>query len=288
MTPEFSFTYEGKNRIYVGMEARLIENEREIASEWASKHILLNPAHAWVLGKFVESDRANKNQQYFALGDLKTATPTIAHAPMNINHNARNIVGAYVASEVIYPTGEESAEQLNPYIESLAVVWKYYFPDEYRAIQKAAGTGGLYYSMECVPQAVSTVGGEDDSKTYPYQGRQSPTYPRELNERSVPMKLHAPHFVGGALVLAPEKPAWNKADVQQVSSFMNDSWKQAEMAYEEYEETDAEVWESLMSDLIADADACGSEFDAEEAADKIKKKAKDKKKDKLLPPWLKK
>lgn len=274
-----SFIYEGKNRIYIGTEAQLIENEREIASDWAAKHVLLNPAHAWVLGKFVESDRANKNQQYFALEDLQIANPTIAHAPMNINHNARNIVGAYVASELIYPTAEDAAESMNPYIESLAVVWKYYFPDEYRAIQKAAGAGGLFYSMECVPSAVSTVGGTDDEKTYPYEGRQSPSYPRELNERSVPMKLHQPHFVGGALVLAPEKPAWNKADVQQVSSFMNDSWKQAEMAYEHDEETDAAVWESLMSDLII-------ETDAEEAKAKMKKKAKDKKKENLLP-WMK-
>lgn len=250
-----SFTYEGQNRIYIGMEARLIENEREIASEWAAKHVLLNPAHAWVLGRFVESDRANKNQQYFALGDLQMANPTIAHAPMNINHNARNIVGAYVASELIYPTGEDASDEtLNPYIESLAVVWKYYFPDEYRAIQKAAANGGLYYSMECVPQAVSTVGGEDDSKTYPYQGRQSPTYPRELNERSVPMKLHAPHFVGGALVLAPEKPAWNKADVQQVSSFMNDSWLAAEKAYATSAPTTPEMtadeWEAAMGTVV--------------------------------------
>lgn len=251
-----SFTYEGKNRIYLGCEATLIENEREIASDWAAKHVLLNPAHAWVLGKFVESDRANKNQQYFALDDLRMQSPTIAHAPLNINHNARNIVGAYVASELIYPAGEEAGDEtLNPYIESLAVVWKYYFPDEYRDIQKASQTGGLYYSMECVPNTVSTVGGTDDSIEYKYEGRQSPTYPKELNERSVPMKLHAPHFVGGALVLAPQKPAWNKADVQQVSTFLNDSWKQAEMAYEvgandAPKVSEAANWEALMAELL--------------------------------------
>lgn len=250
-----SFSIEGNDRFYFGAQATLIETDREIASEWAGKHILLNPAHAFVLGKFVEADRANKNQQYFALDSLKNSQPTIAHAPMNINHNPRNIVGAFVASEMIYPTGEASDDmQTNPYIESLGVFWKYYFPDEYRTVQEAAKTGSLFYSMECVPRAISSIGGVDDTKEYPYEGRQSPNYPDELNARTVPMKLVDPHFVGGALVIPPAKPGWDRAEVTQVSKWMEDNWKEAELAYEGMKNAAPHLtaleWEVMMGELM--------------------------------------
>jgi hypothetical protein len=252
------FQYEGRNRIYFGAQATLLDGDtfnREMASEWATKHIRLNPAHSWILGKFVEAEKANKNQQYFPLESL-VGNPTVINSPMNVNHNPNRIIGSFVANEVIYPTGEEADDQpTNPFMETLAVFWKYYFPGVYADTQKAANEGGIFYSMECIPRAVATVGGADDSVEYPYQGRQHPTYPTELNERSVPMKLIDPHFVGGALVLPPENPAWSGADAKQVAKFMNDSWDQAEIAYEgiraEAPHLEPKRWDSLMLELIA-------------------------------------
>lgn len=249
-----SFAYEGKDRIYFGAQATLIETDREMASDWAAPHILLNPAHAWILGKYVEADNPNKNQHYFGLDTLRDAQVSIAHAPMNINHEPREIVGSFVASELIYPTGENADVAENPYIESLAVLWKYYFPERYQEVQKAAEGVGLFYSMECIPQSVSTIGGSDDTKVYPYEGRQSPNYPEELNKRSVPMRIHNPHFVGGALVIPPANPAWSKADARQVSTFMDTQWEAAENLYEGIQATApdgaAEDWEALMMELV--------------------------------------
>lgn len=250
-----TFTFLGRNRIYIGAQAALIESEREIASEWAANHITINPAHAWVLGKFVEAEQANNNNQYFALDDLEIGKPTIDHAPMNINHSGRNIVGAFVASELVFPTSELAAgTPENPYIESLGVFWKYYFADEYKLVQKANAEGSLFYSMECVPQYVSTVGGKDDTAQYAYEGRTSPNYPDELNTREVPMKLINPHFVGGALILPPVKPGWTGANSNVVANYIQDCWKEAEMAYEGFETTapslDARVWEAAMAELI--------------------------------------
>lgn len=254
-----TFSFEGKNRFYFGARAQLIENEREMAADWAIPHIVHNPAHAWVIGRFVEADRANNNKQYFKLGDLQVAQPTITYAPMNINHSWRNIVGAYTASELVYPTGEtagESDEGLNPYIESLGVVWKYYFPDEYRMVQAANAQGKLFFSMEAIPESLSTIGGSDDAAVYAYEGRQSPNYPDEINERSCSgIVLNKPHFTGGALIIPPVNPGWSNADVTQVAQYMDDSFRQAEMANEEPtmavpNVAAAQQWQAAMDELL--------------------------------------
>lgn len=270
-----TFVFEGQNRFYLGARAHLLENDREVASDWAQKHIVSNPAHAWVLGRFVESDKANNNNQYFSLEDLRVHRPTIANAPLNINHSARNIVGAFVASDLIYP----DTEDLNPYIESLGVVWRYYFPEEYQQVQKANAEGSLFYSMEAVPRAVASVGGSDDSVEYPYEGRTSPNYPAEINERTVPVRLIDPHFVGGALIIPPVKPGWSNADVKQVAKFMNERWQDAELAYAGIQaaapDLDPASWEALMGELIlADYELEVGKTFSKDKRDKLAKEGK--------------
>lgn len=251
-----TFTYEGKDRFYFGAQARLVENDREVASDWATPHIIDNPAHAYVIGRFVEADKANNNKQYFTLAGLQVARPTITNAPLNVNHSWRNIVGSFLATEMIYPTGEEAGElPSNPFIESLGVVWRYYFPEEYATIQQAHASGGLFFSMEAIPESISTIGGPDDAAVYPYEGRVSPNYPEEVNNRSVAaIVLNNPHFVGGALIIPPVKPGWSNADITQVSKYMDESLKQAEMAYAEISEAapdlEAAQWEALMQELV--------------------------------------
>ena len=251
-----TFLFYGKDRIYLGARAYLVEGEREVASEWAREHILHNPAHAWVLGKFVEAERANNNQQYFSLEGLRMGSPSIAHSPMNINHSSRNVVGAFVASELVYPISEVSDEQMNPYIESLGVFWKYYFPNEYKSVQRAHEEGSLFYSMECIPSALQTVGGSDDSAIYPYEGVNSPNYPDEINERSVAIHLVDPHFVGGALILPPNKPGWSRAESKVVANYMKEQWAEVESMYEQAGNTSENdgytvgEWETLMGALV--------------------------------------
>lgn len=252
-----TFIYEGKNRFYFGAQARLVENDRETASDWATPHIINNPAHAYVIGRFVEAEKANQNKQYFTLSGLQVARPTITNAPLNVNHSWRNIVGSFLATEMIYPTGEAAATDMpsNPFIESLGVVWRYYFPDEYRMIQAAHASGGLFFSMEAIPESISTIGGSDDSAVYAYDGRVSPNYPEEINSRSVDaIVLNNPHFVGGALIIPPVKPGWSNADVTAVSHYMEESLKEAEMAYESISEAapdlEASQWEHIMEELL--------------------------------------
>lgn len=100
---------QGERSFFLGAQAFLVEDDREIASSWASKHIVTNPAYKFVLGRFVEADRANNNKQLFSLKGLQLARPTIAHAPMNMNHSSRRVVGAFVATDLVYPTGQRAA-----------------------------------------------------------------------------------------------------------------------------------------------------------------------------------
>lgn len=249
-----TFAYQGKDRFYFGARAFLLEESRETASEWATQYINTHPAHSYILGKFVEANKANNNQQYFTLQGLQMGRPTIQNAPMNINHSARNIVGTFVASELIYPSTEDAQEGYNPFIESLGVFWKYYFPDEYRTIQSAHESASLFYSMECVPRALQTVGGQDDSIEYPYEGVSSANYPEEINKRSVAINLVDPLFVGGALIIPPTKPGWSRAEVKSIAAFMSDRWDEAERAYhgiaEASPEQDPATWESLMQEIM--------------------------------------
>lgn len=220
-----SFFYEGKDRIYLGGHAHLIENDREVASDWAKGIIKHNPAISWVVGRYVEADRANSNKQYFRLGDLRMKRATLDHAPMNINHSSRNIVGTFLANELVYP--DEAND--HPYIEAVGAIWKYYFPEEHEMVQRANKDGSLYFSMEAVPESLSTIGGSDDAAQYAYMGRQHESYPEEINTRSCEaIVCNNPHFVGGALIIPPNKPGWSNANITQVAKYMTDQWEKAD------------------------------------------------------------
>lgn len=248
---------EGKRGIYLGAAATLIQDDREVATSWASEHIVSNPAHKWLLGRFVEADRANNNRQLFSLEGLQMSRPTITHAPMNINHQSRRVVGAFVATDLIYPTGDdEAAEALNPYIESLGVFWRHYFPEEYALVEHAHNEGHLYYSMECIPREIQCVGDGGCEATYEYAGRTSPSYCDHLNTGGSDKFLIDPHFTAGAVLVAGTKPGWSNADIHQLVS------KHAEVAErvydgvaEEMPHLDPLLWESLMQQLLVAANA---------------------------------
>jgi hypothetical protein len=254
---------EGKRGIYLGAQAVLIEDDREVASSWAQKHVVHNPAYRYVLGRFVEADRANNNRQLFSLKGLQMARPSIQHAPMNMNHQYRHVVGAYIAAELIYPTGAEEARGdvvdraeaaafgLNPYIEALGVMWKHYFRQEHEVIESAHAEGRLYYSMECVPREIQCAGDGGCGATFAYAGRQSKTYCGHLNEGASDKLLIDPHFTAGAILVPPVQPGWSHADVHSLVA------AHADLAEDIYEGIRGDLphlspgdWEVLMAQLL--------------------------------------
>lgn len=238
---------------YLGGQAWIVEENLEIA--WAEKHVVRNPALSWVLGKFVEADKANSNKQYFSLDGLKLAQPSILHAPMNMNHSSRRVVGTYVATELVYPTDTaDASDPSHPYIEALGVFWKHYFPEEHHLIESAAKDGMLYFSMECLPRQVKCFGEGGCESVFDYDGPSSPTYCAHLNERSSDKYLIEPHFTAGAILVPPVKPGWKDASAEQLSQLVATSAAEMEMAYNGIANSAPQLsttdWESMMFQLL--------------------------------------
>lgn len=227
----------GNNSYFMGAQAFLLDDERETASDWASKYIQHNPAIKWVLGRFVEANNPNNNMQAWSLEDLRIARPTINHAPMNVLHQPKHIVGAFVANELIYSMDEDVPDEAyaginNPYVEVLGAFWKYYFPDELEVVQKAHDEGKLFYSMECVAETITfedTVSGK--TQEFPYRGPRSETY-GDWNGVSHAIRwLNKPHFLGGALIIPPGRPGWSNADIKALAQYTEEHQEVAETVY---------------------------------------------------------
>jgi hypothetical protein len=119
----------------------------------------------------------------------------------------------------------------------------------------ARRNGSVYWtgnSMECVPKTVNCAA--VCGQTYAYDGRQSPTYCDHLNQPGAKKRLGQPHFTGGALIMPPVKPGWNRADITHVSSLMAEHAREAEMAYDQtskdLDHLDARQWEQMVAQLM--------------------------------------
>jgi hypothetical protein len=247
---------EGKNSFFLADRAFLLGAEqRELA--WAEKHVRKNPALGWVLGKYVEADRENSNKQFWALGDLHLAQPTITYAPMNMAHRAREVVGAFVATEMMFPVDEEMATTVNPYVEALGVIWKYYFPEQYKAVETAHASGQLYFSMECVAQSITCAGEAGCGAEFGYAGPHSDTYCAHLNQGESTKQLNKPHFLAGALVVPPDRPGWSGAEIRDLSVLVKEHQAEAELAYEGVKQNSPDLspreWENVMAHIVAHA-----------------------------------
>jgi len=236
---------EGNDSLFITTQATLIEDDRDTAA-WASKYIVSNKNIKWVLGKYVEADNANSNGQYWQYDDLRMSQPTISHSPMNIDHHAQEIVGTWVASEMMHPTDQDSV--INPYIETLGAFWKFYFPDTLKKVEAAYNTGGLFISMECVSESITCAGDNGCGETFDYAGPNSQSYCSHIKDRASFRQLNNPSFLGGALIVPPNKPGWSNAEVKEISKMTSDETKNkilVEIAKEMPHATPSE-WEKTM------------------------------------------
>ena len=215
-----TFLTENDKSFFLSAPASIVELDRDTASEWASAHIIDNPALKWIVGKYVEADNANSNGQLWTLDDLRMSQPSILHGPMNISHRANYIVGTYTAAEMMYATYEA-----NPYIETLGAYWRYYFPDELKDIENAFKEGSLFQSMECVAQSVTCAGPLGCGETFDYAGPMSQAYCEHIKDRASFRQLNNPWFLAGALIFPPDRPGWKNASVNEISKMLSDDKK---------------------------------------------------------------
>jgi hypothetical protein len=249
---------EGAHKVVLAGSASVVDDSREFA--WAEKHVTKQEDMKFVLGNFVEADRANSNGHIFPLEDLQTAVHTIPHKPLNMIHIPHRIVGTMMAAELVYPTGESAAdgEEAHPIVEALAGYWHYYFPEQWPAIQMAHNEGSLFFSMESVPEKITCRGKgtfEGCGETFEYAGRTSDGYCAHLNEVASRKTLHRPHFTASALILPPVRPGWKHADITELSHLIEQNLEEAEKAYEQVSEAaphlDAKSWERIVAVLLS-------------------------------------
>lgn len=213
---------EGKDSYFMTAPALLIEDSIDTAS-WASKYVTKSKHIKWVLGKYVEADNANNNGQYWEYADLRMAQPTITYSAMNVDHRGPN-VGTWVATEMMHPTDNDNV--INPYIEALGAFWKLKFPNQLKDIEAAYEAGNLYISMECNAETVTCVGSDVAcGQTFPYDGPASPTYCSHIQSRAAARQLNHSTFIGGALIVPPNKPGWRSANVKDLAGLTTDDEK---------------------------------------------------------------
>jgi len=236
---------ENSDSFYFTSSAELVNPDRDMASHWASGIMHPNPMFRYIIGKYVEADNANSNGQYWSLDDLRISNPSIKNSPMNMGHRQNYIVGAYIGSEMIYP----KENQLNAYIETASVFWKYYFPKELGIVEKAYDMGALHQSMECISESVTCSGPMGCGSTFDYAGPMSDNYCEHIKNRSSYRQLNNPTFLAGGLILPPDRPGWKYASIDEVAS---DEEKQR--VYEEVAKDsphlDSAKWENIMFEIL--------------------------------------
>lgn len=233
--------------IHFGGRAMLLgDDDRECA--WAEQWIRHDPDLKWILGNYVEADNANSNGHIFPLEDLKEAQATIANKPLNMLHQARRIVGNYVAVEMLYPV-EGASAGANPHIEALSCFYRYYFPEEFKAVEAAQAEGAIFYSMEAVPASL-TCAVDDCGQEFAYRGRAHDSYCAHLKEPVAARRLNRPHFKGGALIIPPVLPGWKGADIKEITALIERDAEDAETLYEAFKQQgphlESSQWEAAM------------------------------------------
>lgn len=247
--------------------AALIDDDG-VARAWAERLVRKDPDLRWIIGNYVEADQANSNGHIFPLDELLTAQHTIPGKPLNMLHREHYIVGYFAGAQLLDGTGAayeaagqpEAAEAGHPYVEALAGLWHGRFPEEFFQIQKAHKEGSLYFSMECVPEAVSCPTCSHEAI---FSGLESDTYCAHMQGATGPKVLRRPMFSGGAIIIPPVRPGWDRADIKTISRMLETDVElealEADVA-NEFPHLGRRQWEQMMAQIMALAPVSDREF----------------------------
>ena len=272
-----------------GGRASLVDETGGTLKAWAERHVRVDPDLKWIIGNYVEANAPNSNGHIFPLAELQAAQHTLAGKPLNMLHREQYIVGAFAGAQLVDALGQEwsqlaqvaaSAEQIegrngrvmaNPYVEAVAGLWHSRFPEEYFEIQRAHKEGSLFFSMEAIPEEVSCPSCEVRAA---FAGFEHETYCAHMQGPTGPKVLHNPTFAGGAIIIPPVRPGWDRADIRTIA----EAHEQADEIYDaiaaEVPDLAPDQWEELMASVLALAD--GDDVEAREFKTKERKDLADK------------
>lgn len=248
-----------KDFFHVGGRLTLLDDGAGDLKAWAERHVTVDPNIRWLLGNFVEADRANQNGHIFPLEDLRPAVASIEHKALNVLHREQQVIGTFAGGQLVMPDGteltaEDTVAEGDPFpiMQSLAAMWVRRFPEDFLAIRGAHAEGALYYSHETVPAEVSCP--ECDLRV-PFAGMMDESYCDHMNASMIaPMRLHDPVFSGGAVIIPPARPGWNRAEMSKISAFLQEEPELAEQIHDaiasDLPDIDPRLWERLMGEVI--------------------------------------
>lgn len=255
-----AITLAARHGFHVVFPVDLVDPDDKRVLDWAEPYLAqVNRWDiGWLLGRYVHADRANRNGHIFPLDDLKDSYKLVNHTPLNMQHRPRDIIGTFIASELLWPldgAATDAGDPPTPWVETLAAVWRHVYPQTYADIKAATAKGIAALSMEAYPE---TIGCGTCDAVYPFDGVTSDTYTcGHLKDRRAPKRLFKPHFVGGGVILPPAQPGWRDAQIKQVAAlFEQDPIAAAaleadiESAFAGIDVAEAEL---LMGGIIADA-----------------------------------
>ncbi len=220
-----------------GRVALIDEDGNSSLKAWAERHVRKDPDIRWIVGNYVEANAANNNGHIFPLDELVTAQHTLPGKPLNMLHREQYIVGAFAGAQLVDVQGNDwvkvtqevndttalpvptTANALapsmdNPYVEAVAGIWHSRFPEEFFEIQRAHQEGSLFLSMEAIPEEVSCP---TCNVRAMFAGFESEDYCDDMQGPTGPKVLHRPVFAGGAIIIPPVRPGWDRADVRTIA-----------------------------------------------------------------------
>lgn len=180
---------------------------------------MANAGFTYLRGRFVEADTPNANGAMWTTADLELGQNTVAGGPLNWLHDDRKIIGSLLDGNLVAGREQSAAggeNLIGNHIETTAAVWRFLFPQQTDAIEKAAKDHGLYFSMECISRQVACVGETGCGEQFDYGDYDAGNVCSHLRERASVRRFVDPIFLGGAVIVPPVKPGWASADAEVV------------------------------------------------------------------------
>lgn len=146
-------------------------------------------------------------------GDMVTATEavtnldTVVHSPLNWGHSTSTVVGCYVSASA------ELESSVGPHLAVRATFWRWIYPQLTATLDAALNRGVVAQSMELFPSSVQCAGDNGCGGIFSWYDAFYETRDicDHLRARASVRRLVDPVFIGGAIVVPPQEPAWSDA-----------------------------------------------------------------------------
>ncbi len=231
------------DKFYATSKAYIVTEPQDMPREMAAEFepTYSNPSFIWIAGRYVQSEKANKNGHFWTFEDLQKGEASIRYTPVNALHKYDRPIGTVVQTKIV-DRETATAGVTQSEIQALSVVWAASAPDAALEIRAAHKQGTLYYSMECVSEEKQCLACE---RTFAFAAEGAELCEHLGSNPKAPRRFINPIFLGAALIFPPERPAWADAEITDLASHLTEEYANRD--------SDAAQWENLMAHVMADA-----------------------------------